>query len=112
MNVRKVGDCLRASLITGPTHNLLGLAISGVVQQDSALEVVDLRPNDDTPTRIQAHEVQEWVMDAVAEFAKSNDCQIMIARIEYCRDDTPSPGYYHRLVNRILGHYLQNASDE
>ncbi|MCB9855625.1 MAG: hypothetical protein H6818_08030 [Phycisphaerales bacterium] len=97
---------MRASLITGPTHNLLGLEIRDNYGYGHAVEVIDLCRAEGAPTTVSAEDVKLWVLKAFDELDIPPQHKPVVTRIEYCRDDSRYPSAYERLVAIIVNHYI------
>jgi hypothetical protein len=108
MRFTKVGDLDVVTRITGPTHHLLGMALSPASMSDRpVLETVsraypqaEVEPFD--PERDLCREVLAGVQDANDRLGT----HFGVARIRYCVDDPPSPGVYHRLAEALVEHVI------
>ena len=114
MRFTKVGDLDVVTRITGPTHHLLGMALSTApVPAAPIVERVSLaRPEAEVepfdPERDLCREVLAGVRDANDRLGT----HFGVTRIRYCADDPPIPGVYHRLAQALVEHVTAGPGRE
>ncbi len=94
------GDFYRATRITGPTHNLLGLAFSGDAPQGVTLD----RLAGSSEHSIDERALEEAVLSGVEEANNASGTGYRLKRIEYVPTDTPDPEIYSYLGSRHAPH--------
>jgi hypothetical protein len=114
MRFTKVDNLEVVTRITGPTHHLLGMALTPASIPDTPIvEKVSLaRPQAEVepfdPERDLCREV-------LAGVQKANDrlgTHFAVTRIRYCADDPPIPGVYHRLAEALVEHVIAEPGRE
>jgi hypothetical protein len=86
--------------ITGPAHNLLGLAFGN--ETDDQVTVEPLPIKNDQISRISAEEVRQHVLHGVMEANQSLGTQYQVKKIQFVPADTPPPDIYRTLAKTIV----------
>lgn len=105
------GETYRAVRITGPVHNMLGLAIGKPVGEHAtlrALEAREQRGDSDLSGEAVAAEVTE----GLAEYNARGGRQFQIKTIDYSPADTPLSGIYKSLTIALLDRIESGAPFE
>ena len=92
------GDYYRIVRITGPTHNLLGLAFSG----DALGEVTVERLAESSERPIDELALQKAVISGVDAANKAIGTDYCLKRIQYVPTDTPDLETYSFLARMII----------
>jgi hypothetical protein len=108
MRFTKVGDLEVVTRITGPTHHLLGMALtpSAATGQPVLEKVSHGHPKAEVETFVPESDFCREVMAGVREANERFGTHFGVARIRYCIDDPPVPGVYHRLAQALVEHVI------
>jgi len=92
----------RAVRITGPTHNLLGLAF--LTPQEKGGDVVSVEPltRANEPARLHAEDVREKVLEGVREANAHLQANYRPSRIQFVLSDSGPVEIYRMLARRIV----------
>jgi hypothetical protein len=106
MRFTKVGELEVVTRITGPTHQLLGMALTTASIGDRPiLERVSLaRPDAEVESFDPERDLCREVLAGVQEANDRLGTHFGATRIRYCADDSPIPGVYHRLARALVEH--------
>ncbi|MGO9466642.1 MAG: hypothetical protein ACLQIB_12540 [Isosphaeraceae bacterium] len=100
------GDFYRITRITGPTHNLLGLAFSGDGPQGVTLE----RLAGSSEQSIDEGALEEAVLSGVEAANKALGTGYRLKRIQYVPTDTPDAEIYAYLARMIVERLASGAN--
>lgn len=96
------GSIYKASRITGPSHNFLGLVFSSGAEVPLTVEALPGNdPNASGPVIVK-DEVVRQVLDGVAEANRELSTGFSVAKIQYVATDTPNSSAYSDLAKRIV----------
>jgi hypothetical protein len=114
MRFTKVGDLEVVTRITGPTHHLLGMALtSASTPETPILEKVSLaRPQAEVEPFDPERDLCREVLAGVQEANERLGTRFGVTRIRYCADDPPVPGVYHRLAEALVEHVIADPGPE
>ena len=107
MMVRRVGELWVASLITGPTHNVLGLLLATRPSEAVAVETLAHSLQEE---RVTADQVLTWVREALAEFNAQHGVELHPVRLQFDPSDTPTKWAYVRLTHTLASAMLAHAA--
>lgn len=103
------GELYKVVKITGPTHNLLGLAFGG--QQNDEV-VVDILSLEDEASRQQqtldSAEIEAQVFEGVNTANAEFGTQYCVKRIQYVSTDSPPAETYKELAASLVQRLVQN----
>jgi len=104
MRFTKVGDLDVVTRITGPTHHLLGIALSPTSCPEAPIvERVSLdHPQAEGEPFDPESDLCREVVTAVQDANDRMGTHLGVARIRYCADDPPVAGVYHRLAQALV----------
>lgn len=104
MRFTRVGDLEIVTRITGPTHHLLGMALStDSIPDTPILERVSLaRPGAEVEPFDPQRDLCREVLAGVQEANDRLGTHFGVTRIRYCADDPSVPGVYHRLAQALV----------
>ena len=100
MKVTKSGNVYKATCVTGPTHNYLGLVLG--IGVTAPLRVSRNDPKDGSPAQIEEDKLIAAVMDGVNIGNQSASVSLDVAMIEYVSSDTPRYDIYVELAASII----------
>jgi hypothetical protein len=103
MQFSRSGNFWRAVRITGPTHNLLGLAFSN--EAVAAPRAQNIDKEKDKPARLKAEDVVAHVLSGVAEANAKWHLHVNVSEIEYIGSDTPPADVYRFLAFELIRHF-------
>jgi hypothetical protein len=92
-------DTYKVARISGPTHNLLGLAFGDC--ENCPLEVVPLKKKDDDDG-IDADDVREQVLSGIQEINEELGVNYKVRKIQFVPSDTSSRTVYKELTKEIV----------
>jgi hypothetical protein len=98
MHFSRDHEWYQVSLTTGPTHNRLGLKFGESGSSQPTMEALSVG---DGEAKIVAEEVQQQVLEGVAEANAEFGTDYQIAAIRYVMNDTPS-SFIYRILARFL----------
>jgi len=92
----------RVMRITGPTHNLLGLAF--LTAQEKGGDVVSVEPltKANEAARLHAEDVREKVLEGVREANAHLQANYRLSRIQFVLSDSGPVEIYKMLARRIV----------
>lgn len=93
------GIIFKATIISGPSHNYLGLVFSQE-KTDASIEAIDININE--PKRLDAENVRDAVILGAQEANRRLSTSYFIKRIEFVPSDTPPAKIYTELAIRII----------
>jgi hypothetical protein len=85
-----VADLHVASVITGPTHNVLGLRLSLEPAAAVSIEPRPIPGEEPTSELLTDERVLAWVQQALDEFNASHGTFLRLHRLQYVPSDTPT----------------------
>ena len=92
MNVVKVGDVYKATRITGPQHNFLGLVLSETAVESVTIEPLSVDASEVAVETLDDQQVIDMVQRGVTEANEAFGTRFRIARLQYVRLERP----FHR----------------
>lgn len=98
MIVTKVGDVYKASRITGPTHNYLGIVFTRV--QPAEPKLIPRELNNELPT-IDTTKMIAAVVAGIDEVSRASSRWLYAEIVEYVISDTPDYPAYSKLAKAI-----------
>jgi len=101
MQIRFDGQFYRASYITGPTHNFLAIELSAKPGADPVV-VDELNSQPAEPRRLNAGDVERWVIEAVDLANRELGSTYRVVRLQFVISDTHSPGIYAHLARSMV----------
>jgi hypothetical protein len=108
MRFTKVGDLDVVTRITGPTHHLLGMALTDApfagspILERVSFACPEAEVESFDPGRDLCREVLEGIRDANDRLGT----HFGVMKVRYCADDPPIPGVYHRLAQALIEHVV------
>jgi hypothetical protein len=90
----------KAVRITGPSHNLLGLAFDAEVSSQVAVEVLPTSAHE--VARIAGEDVLENVLQGIIEANRELGTQYQVSKIQFVPTDTPPVEIYRQLAKSIV----------
>jgi hypothetical protein len=102
MRISRDGEIYRASRITGPHHNLLGLGLSAEASSKPQVERLGPRADDAGVDALDQEQVVAHALHGVAEANRRLGTRFGVARIQYLPTDTPPASAYAVLAARIV----------
>lgn len=114
MRFTKIGDLEVVTRITGPTHHLLGMALTPTsIPATPILERVSLaRPQAEVEPFDPERDLRREVLAGVQEANDRLGTHFRVTRIRYCADDPPLAGVYHRLAEALVEHVIADSGPE
>jgi len=106
MRVIRVGHVYRASRITGPKHNFLGMSLSDT--QPSALEIVRRSINNEPPVLDEELVVRSARRGIENATIAANAQPLYPTMIEYVESDSPDYSAYELLAAAIMNAALSD----
>ena len=110
MQFRVDGQIFKATHISGPTHNYLGLSLAENGDTGS-LVVEPLTLNSQEPVRLDVADIQDWVSKGVASANRDLATQYRLKRIEFVVSDSPRAEIYELLARRIIERIHAHPND-
>ena len=110
MQFSRSGNFWRAVRITGPAHNLLGLAFSN--EAAAAPRARNIDKEKDKPARLKAEDVVAHVLSGVAEANAKWHLHLNVSEIEYIGSDTPPVDVYRFLAFELIRHFRDHEGLE
>jgi hypothetical protein len=107
MHFSRDNEWYQVSRITGPTHNKLGLKFGPSGGSRPPIEALLIGNGE---AKIVADEVQQQVLEGVAEANAEFGTDYQIAAILYVVNDTPSPSVYRMLARYLIKHLTQQGA--
>lgn len=92
------GDYYKVVKISGPKHNLLGIALGDA----STLDVFPLPIKAGEIARIDEQDLVAQVLSGIDEINNELGCNYSLGKIQYVPSDTPSKSVYRELVQEVL----------
>lgn len=102
------GNIYKAIKISGPKHNILGLALDDI-GRISECKIVALY-NKNPEINISASDVMEQVQAGIQEINKQFGVNYAASQIQYVPADTPSQTIYKELTMEILKRIIEKGS--
>ena len=111
MQVFKQGGIFKASRISGPKHNYLGLGFSS---EEATVRIVERQVGDqaERPSSFDAQAIAQLVQEAVRSEAASQNRSVYVSVIELVSTDTPDSQAYADLATEITRFALQDADHQ
>ena len=109
MNVVKVGDVYKATRITGPQHNFLGLVLSETAVESVTIEPLSVDASEVAVETLDDQQVIDTVQRGVTEANEAFGTRFRIARLQYVPTDTPNLAAYSTLAKHIVEHASREA---
>jgi len=100
MNVVKHEGTYKACLITGPTHNVLGLKLT--LNAPSSIRCIKRELPGDGPCEIDETRLALSVSEGVSIANRESPIPLFVEQIEYCPTDTPEYEAYIELAKSIV----------
>ncbi|MFC5472450.1 hypothetical protein [Paraherbaspirillum soli] len=95
------GIIFKVVSITGPTHNYLGLSFAEKTEV-VGVYVEPLMLNAEEPIRLEASDVQHWVMKGVEQANRELDANYKLKCVQFVASDTPPVEVYAQLARYII----------
>lgn len=108
MNIIRNGDWYLATLITGPTHNFLGLRLSTRTVNEL---VVEAKPGATGENRLSADDVVRSVLAGVQDANGRLETRYHVSGIRYVEDDTPGYSTIKGMAHAIIAHAFEQTGD-
>ena len=108
MQYRFDGEFHRLSRVTGPTHNLLALALADAAWS-GAPAVEPLDAGEGSASHLDAAEVARAVCEGVVEANREFGCDYAARRIQFVPSDSPPAAVYRHLAREIVRHAAVEA---
>lgn len=102
MNVIKIGNMYKATRITGPQHNFLGLVLSEDISPSLTIESLLIDDGERGVKTIDEQELVDAVKRGVTKANAAFSTQFHIERLQYVPTDTPNPAAYEALARHIV----------
>ena len=109
MNIVKVGDVYKATRITGPQHNYLGLVLSETGVESVTIEPLSVDTSEVAGETFDDQQLFDAVQRGVTEANKALGTRFRIARLQYVPTDTPNPATYSTLAKYIVEYASREA---
>jgi hypothetical protein len=109
MNIVKVGDVYKATRITGPQHNYLGLVLSETGVESVTIEPLSVDTSEVAVETLDDQQLLDAVHRGVTEANKALGTRFRIARLQYVPTDTPNPATYSTLAKYIVAYASREA---
>jgi hypothetical protein len=106
MNVFEQNGMFKASRITGPKHNYLGLAFS---ELDQDIELIKKQLQDDKECKktVDSSELSRIVREAVMSEVEKHQQKIFVSKLEFVPTDSLDLSAYVELAKAIAAHALE-----
>lgn len=109
MNIVKVGDVYKATRITGPQHNYLGLVLSETGVESVTIEPLSVDTSEVAVETLDDQQLLDAVQRGVTEANQALGTRFRIARLQYVPTDTPNPATYSTLAKYIVEYASREA---
>jgi hypothetical protein len=109
MNIVKVGEVYKATRITGPQHNYLGLVLSETGVESVTIEPLSVDTSEVAVETLDDQQLFDAVQRGVTEANKALGTRFRIARLQYVPTDTPNPATYSTLAQYIVEYASREA---
>jgi hypothetical protein len=101
VHVYRDADCYKATKVSGPTHNYLGLRFQAESTLRPAIEPQHLKSDDGNPGRIDVQKLLESVLAGVADANQVHGAPLAVAAIQYVPTDSARYDIYRELAAAI-----------
>jgi hypothetical protein len=109
MNIVKVGEVYKATRITGPQHNYLGLVLSETGVESVTIEPLSVDTSEVAVETLDDQQLLDAVQRGVTEANQALGTRFRIARLQYVPTDTPNPATYSTLAKYIVEYASREA---
>ena len=100
MHIDFDGEMFRASWITGPKHNYLGMVVlKGASADDWPLIG---HPHRNEPRSLEGNDVRTWICEGVRKANEALGTDYGIGRAEYVISDSNDPAIYRAMAENIV----------
>jgi hypothetical protein len=106
MNIFEHNGMFKASRITGPKHNYLGLAFSEL-DQDIELIEKQLPDEKEYEKTVDGSELSRIVREAVISEVEKHQQKLFISKLEFVPTDSLDPSAYVELAKAIVAYALK-----
>jgi hypothetical protein len=100
MRISFDGEMFRASHITGPTHNYLGMVVLAGAPTDDWSLVEHTHKNEQR--RLESSEVRTWINEGVRKANDALGTDYGIVRAEFVISDSRYPAIYRAMAEKIV----------
>jgi hypothetical protein len=101
MQFVKDNEWYKVVRVTGPSHNLLGIAFAkNGAQSDVVIEALPVETN--APSKLHGKDVRQNVEAGVAEANEALNVNYSVSRIQFVPTDTPPASVYRMLARSIV----------
>jgi hypothetical protein len=113
MRVFQTGDVIKATHISGPSHNFLGLVLIAVNDPvDTLLEEVCLAQDAGKSRCIDSKRLRDTVHLAVQQVSEKSGTGLQVAKIQYVATDSPRFDIYAELAAKIAEYFLIHSKSQ
>jgi hypothetical protein len=109
MTVIKTGNVYKATRITGPQHNFLGLTLSETSVPSMTIERLLVDASEAEAETLDEQQLIDAVQRGVAEANKACGMHFHVERLQYVATDTPYPAVYSTLAKQIVKQAIMDA---
>ena len=109
MTVTKTGNVYKATRITGPQHNFLGLILSETSVPSMTIERLWVDASEAEVETLDEQQLIDAVQRGVAEANKALGTHFYVERLQYVATDTPYPAVYYALARQIVEQAMMDA---
>jgi hypothetical protein len=100
MRINFDGEMFRASRVTGPRHNYLGMVVLLVADADDWPLIEHAHGNE--PRSIESHDIRTWICEGVRKANEALSTEYRIGRAEYVISDSNDPAIYRAMAKNIV----------
>jgi hypothetical protein len=109
MNVIKTGNIYKATRITGPQHNFLGLVLSETDVPSIVIERLCIETSKAEVETLAEQQLIDAVQRGVTEANETFGTHFRVERLQYVPTDTPHPAVYQALAKQIVERATMDA---
>ncbi len=112
MKVYRDGPYIKATHVTGPPHNYLGLVLQrSEVVPKTRVDRVELPNDGNNPDRVDEEQLVKIVKQEVDNANTGLEAKIQLQIIQYVPTDSPREEIYRLMAKNIISTYLQEDVD-
>ena len=100
MRINFDGEMFRASRITGPKHNYLGMVVLSVAGADDWPLIEHAHGNE--PRSLESSDIRAWISEGVRKANEALGTDYGIGRAEYVISDSSDPAIYRAMAENIV----------
>ena len=102
MRIFHDGEITKATTISGPYHNYLGLVFSNTnTLCEVVIEAVHLQSDHGQPERVDPERLRATVIDAIEQVNREQGSKLFVSKIQYVPTDSPRFETYAMLARAI-----------